>query len=484
MCEKSGKEKIKGEKILTIIKSNAPDLQNDLQDLVNLFYGETEKEELSHEELVIGETYYNRFSYANGDKIVEKSYPSSISSSFSSLRIKSLRKRYSKIALYDFLSKKENKTLPWGSLTGVRPTKLARELIESGEVKDYTITEFLKNEYKVSEPKAKLVSKILKNQRCIIKNDNLIDFYINIPICPTRCHYCSFISSEIDRVKDKVDEYVDCVIKEIRAVKEIIRRKAYIVRTVYIGGGTPSVLTPSQLARLLSEISFPVNEFTVECGRPDTITREKLEVLKEKGVTRISINPQTFCESTLKRIGRKHKVSDVLSAYELALEFGFNVNMDIIAGLPGERPAVFKRTVQTLLDLSPDNITLHTLSVKNGSIFKDEKEDFSAKYIPKMIDEAEKTLIDAGYKPYYLYRQKNQLGGLENVGFFRDDALCIFNVDSMEETSSIMAVGAGAISKRVFNLENRIEREANNKFIEDYIKNIDEMIERKKKLFL
>ena len=465
------------------VKSNMEDLRNDLQDLANLFYGEDKTFEINHEELVVGEVHYNRFYIESEEKTIEKTFENTISSSYSPLKIKSLRKRFSKVALYDFLSKKENRTLPWGSLTGIRPTKLARDLIENGEAKDYTITEFLMNEYRVSEQKAKLIPRILKNQRCIIKNDNLVDFYVNIPICPTRCNYCSFISSEIGRIKDRVDEYIDCVIKEINAVKELARKKAYIIRTVYIGGGTPSVLSASQLDRLLKEISFPVNEFTVECGRPDTITREKLQVLKERGVTRISINPQSFCEATLKRIGRKHTISDVLSAYEMALEYGFAVNMDLIAGLPGERPATFKKSIDTILELCPDNITLHTLSVKRGSILKDEKEDLSSKYIPKMLDEAENRLISAGYKPYYLYRQKHQLGGLENVGFFRDDALCIFNVDSMEETSSIIAVGAGAISKRIFNMENRIEREANNKFIEDYIANIDEMIERKKKLF-
>lgn len=466
------------------IKSNAEDLENDLQDLVNLFYGEEKNHQILHEELIVGETYYNRFFIENGDKNIEKNYENVISKSLSPLKIKSLRKRHAKNALYDFLSKKENKVLQWGSLTGIRPTKLARELIENGEAKDYTIAEFLQNTYKISEQKAKLIPRILKNQRCIIKNDNLVDFYINIPICPTRCSYCSFISSEIDRVKDKVDTYLDCVIKEINAVKEIVRKKAYIVRTVYIGGGTPSVLTASQLDRLLKEVTFPVNEFTVECGRPDTITREKLEVLKNRGVTRISINPQTFCEATLKRIGRKHKVVDVLDAYNLALEYGFVVNMDVIAGLPGEKPATFRKNIDTLLELCPDNITLHTLSLKNGARLKDEKEDLTIKNIHKMLDEAENKLIENGYKPYYLYRQKNQLGGLENVGFFRDDSLCIFNVDSMEETLSIIAVGAGAISKRIFNIENRIEREANVKFIEDYIKQIDQMIERKKKLFM
>ena len=468
---------------MVVLKSNAEDLQKDLQDLVNLFYDASCSFEIHHEELIVDDHYYNRFFIEENGKTLERTFEHLIDSSLSALRKKSLRKRYSKVSLYDLLSKKENKSLPWGSLTGIRPTKVARDAIELGETKEYTVTEFLRDEYRVSEEKAKLIPKILKNQKCIIKNDNLINFYINIPICPTRCNYCSFISSEIGRVKDIVEEYIDCLTKEIRAVKEIIRKKAYIVRTIYVGGGTPSVLSAQQLDRLLREVSFPVNEFTVECGRPDTITKEKLDVLKERGVTRISINPQTFCESTLKRIGRKHTVKDVLSAYELALEKGLSVNMDLIAGLPGERPAVFRKSISTLLDLAPDNITIHTLAIKNGSMLKDENEDLTNKYIFKMLDEAENKLMENGYKPYYLYRQKNQLGGLENIGFFRDDSLCIFNVDSMEDTSTIMAVGANAISKRVFNMENRIERQQNMKFIEDYIKNIDEMIEKKKKFF-
>ena len=243
------------------------------------------------------------------------------------------------------------------------------------------------------------------------------------------------------------------------------------------------MLSASLLDKLLFALNFPVSEFTVECGRADTITREKLSVLKKHRVTRLSINPQTFCEATLKRIGRKQKNSEVLSAYSLALEFGFIVNMDIIAGLPGEKLGIFKRTVNTLLELYPDNITVHTLSVKNGALLKNDVSSLSERDIVKMIDYAQSKLIENGYKPYYLYRQKNQLGGLENVGYFRDDKVCIFNIDSMEETNTVIGIGAGAISKRVFNIENRIERLPNVKFIGDYISRIDEMIEKKKKFF-
>ena len=273
------------------------------------------------------------------------------------------------------------------------------------------------------------------------------------------------------------------MIKELNAVKDIVKNKAYIVRTIYIGGGTPSVLSASQLDRLLSQINFPVSEFTVECGRPDTITGEKLDVLKKHNVTRLSINPQTFCEATLKRIGRKQKNSQVLEAYSLALEKGFYVNMDIIAGLPGEKFGIFKRTMTTLLELYPNNITIHTLSVKNGALLKNNTEVLNDKDIIKMVDYAENILAENGYKPYYLYRQKNQLCGLENVGYYRDDGVCVFNIDSMEETNTVIGIGAGAMSKRVYNIEKRIERQPNVKFIEDYISRIDEMIEKKKEFY-
>ena len=466
-----------------MVKSNKEEFIIELQDLCKLFNLDMDKSEIEHIEVQSPNKITNDFKCCidGTEKIYSYSYV--IDQSLSDLRKKSLRKRMVKNHLYLILSKSLNKTLPWGSLTGVRPTKFARDLIEYGEMKEHLVSEVLQRDYYVSKDKAQLVAAILKNQKCIIRNDNLIDLYINIPICPTRCLYCSFISSEIERVKDKVDLYIDCLIKEIEAVKEIIKNKAYIVRTIYIGGGTPSVLSAEQLDRLLNRVNFPVSEFTVECGRADTITEEKLDVLKRHNVTRLSINPQTFCEATLKRIGRKQKNIEIFNAYSKALERDFVVNMDVIAGLPGEKFGIFKRSINTLLELWPNNITVHTLSVKNGALLKDNQSLLDDKDINKMVDFAEKTLIEKGYKPYYLYRQKNQLCGLENVGYFRDDSVCIFNVDSMEETNTVIGLGAGAMSKRVFNLEHRIERQPNVKFIEDYIARIDEMIEKKKEFY-
>lgn len=465
------------------LTSNSEDLAKDLQDLVNLFFKESEEPfEIFHEEKIKNNEVTNKF-VLSGEKKGEYIKSFELESRITDLHKKSLRKRKSKVQLYEILSSITGKKLPWGSLTGIRPCKFARDLVDRGEIKDHLITETLVNEYKLSMDKAKLVFQTLKNQKCIIRNDNLVDLYINIPICPTRCSYCSFISSEYKSVQNLIDTYIDCVIKELNAVKELVKEKAYIIRTVYIGGGTPTVLSAEQLERLLKEILYQPTEFTVECGRPDTITRDKLEVLKKYGVTRISINPQTFCEATLKRIGRQHNNKDVLEAYSLALEYDFDINMDIIAGLPLEKFGIFKRTISRLLELYPQNITIHTLSVKNSAVLKSEQETLEDKDVPKMVEYSLNELRKNGYEPYYIYRQKHQLGGLENVGYARDKKFCIFNIDSMEDISSIIAVGANGISKRIYNYENKIEREQNCKFIQDYINRIDEMIEKKFKLF-
>ena len=464
-----------------MVESNKEELQLELNDLFNLF--EVSDIIVKHTEIDEKNKITNEFRYIKDGQEKSYSFTYDMENSLSDLRKKSLRKRMVKNQLYKILSENLNKTLPWGSLTGVRPTKLARDLIDYGEMKDYLVAEILERDYYVSHKKAELVASILRNQKCIIRNDNLVDLYINIPICPTRCVYCSFISSELSRVKDKVDIYIDAVIKEINAVKNIIKRKAYVVHSIYIGGGTPSVLTARQLDRLLNEVNFLPSEFTVECGRADTITDEKLDILKNHGVTRISINPQTFCEATLKRIGRKQKNKDILSAYQKALARDFVVNMDFIAGLPGEKLGIFKRTINTALELYPNNITVHTLSLKKGSTLFDNNGSVQDRDVEKMIDYAEDTLAKNGYKPYYLYRQKHQLSGLENVGYFRDGDVCIFNIDSMEETNTIIGVGANAISKRVYNIEHTIKRQPNVKFIEDYVDRIDEIIEKKEEFF-
>ena len=389
------------------------------------------------------------------------------------------------------MSKKFNKTFQWGTITGIRPTKIAYNLLEEGTPK-YLLEEHLIQKFRVSEVKAKLLKEVIANQKSIIKNEKLVDIFINIPICPSRCSYCSFISSVASQVEKIIPQYIDALLKEIAYIKSLILENSFIVRSIYVGGGTPTVLSAEQLDTILSELSYPSVEFTVEAGRPDTITREKLDVLKKNKITRICINPQTFSNKTLKTINRKHTVKDVIAAYSLALEYGFDINLDLIAGLPGEKFPTFKKSLNNAIEMAPSNITIHTLTLKKGSNIVENVENMEEFYknqsliekeTNKMIDYAHNTLMEEEYRPYYLYKQKNVSLGLENVGFTQKGHACIFNIDSMEDTCSILACGANAISKRIFFYENRIERCANVKFIEEYIKRVDEMIDRKKELF-
>ena len=394
-------------------------------------------------------------------------------------------KKRCKLALYDALSNYFNIQLPWGCLTGIRPTKLAYDLIKKG-VKLANLRSYLKTNYRVSEDKISLMLDILENQRPMEYNDNYVDFYVNIPFCTTKCSYCSFISAPLEKVQNYVTPYVDALLKEIEFAKKIIKEKCLFVKNVYVGGGTPTAIPATELDRILYSLKFPyAKEFTVEAGRPDTITKEKLDILKKHGVTRISVNPQTFNDKVLEKIGRSHSANETLNAYNLAKTYGFDINMDFIAGLPTETLKSFKNNIDTAISLSPNNITVHTLSLKNTSEFALTNQNiFKTTLAEKMVDYAHKTLTKNGYKPYYLYRQKNQLSNLQNVGYFKDNSICRFNIESMEESTTILACGANAISKRVFNLENRIEREANVKDIPTYIVRINDMLKRKEDLFL
>lgn len=392
-------------------------------------------------------------------------------------------KRYLKISLYDMLSQLTQKTMPWGSLTGIRPTKLFYELKKELGSSILAKNELI-NTFRVSPQKAEVVMEVTRNQSRIEINDNLVDLYINIPFCTTKCYYCSFISAPIAQCQQYVEPYIDALLKELNAVKQIINKNNYIVKSIYMGGGTPTALSHEQLDRILTQITYPVSEFTVEAGRPDTITKEKLDVLKKHGVTRISINPQTFSNRTLKQIGRAHSSQDIINAYNMALPYDFSINMDLIAGLSNESFNTFKNSLNKTLELHPDNITVHTLSVKRTSkLSEGEGDKGTVDEVTKMIDYSYKKLTEAGYSPYYLYKQKNMVGNLENLGYTLKNKECIFNIDSMEEVATIVAVGANAISKRFFSLTNRIERNANVKNLNDYISRIDEIISKKQEFF-
>lgn len=464
------------------IETNQEFLKNDIFEIVRVFFPENKvdvdfQQELTDELIVSKAT----ITFDNNTRTeVRNDTKPQINSM---IQQKKYMKRFAKLCLYKACAYLTKKDLPWGSLTGIRPTKIGYELIENG-IDKTILREILMRDFFISPKKAKLVSDTINNQSCIIRNDHLVDIYINIPICPSRCSYCSFISSEYKAVEKIVPDYIQALIKEIRAMKKLIIDKALVVRTMYIGGGTPSVLSAEQLDMLLDELAYPVNEFTVECGRADTITDEKLDVLKKHGVTRICINPQTFCKKTLKLIGRKVEPQEIFEKYVMALKRNFVVNMDFIAGLPGESLTTFKHTINTAMELEPHNVTIHTLSYKHGSVLMQEGGvQQSEKIVADMVEYAYDKLSQHGYKPYYIYRQKNQAEALENVGYAKKDTVCVFNIDSMEETTSILACGANAISKRVFDEGGRIERSANVKMIQDYIARLDEMIQRKVDLF-
>ena len=390
---------------------------------------------------------------------------------------KRLVKRYAKLSLYKAFSKFTGKDLPWGSLTGIRPTKLAYQQLEKeGEFSDFFI-----NTMKVSPEKTTLVEEVINSQKGIYSiDDENTDFFVFIPFCPSRCKYCSFISADIKSASKHVDEYVETLVDEINYSARFIKK----LRSIYIGGGTPVALPDHLLEKILCAID-KINtgvEYTVEAGRPDAITESNLRLLKKHGVTRICINPQTFCDKTLKLLGRNHSAEDVVEKYNLAKN-DFIINMDFIAGLTGENIDDFKSSIDMAVKLSPDNITVHTLCIKRGSYLAETEKRLSGEEVSNMVDYARELLKENGYSPYYLYRQKYMAGNLENVGYSKKGKACVYNVNVMEEISNTVACGANAISKRIFSNGQRIEREASPKDIVTYLSKIEQIKERKSKLF-
>lgn len=381
-------------------------------------------------------------------------------------------------------------SLPWGNLTGIRPTKIVMGMLEEGR-SEAEIKSFLREAHFVSEEKAELGIEIAKREMKLLSRvhyENGYSLYIGIPFCPTTCLYCSFTSFPICAYSNRTEAYIDCLIKEMEFVAETYRDK--LLDSVYIGGGTPTTLEANQLDRLLTALKkyfdfSTVQEFTVEAGRADSITREKLEVLKAHKADRISINPQTMRDETLKRIGRHHTVEETLAAYKMAREVGFeNINMDIILGLPGETEEDVQYTIDEIVKLRPDSLTVHSLAIKRASRLNKWIQEHGVESLHN-TDETMK-IAAAGAKkmemqPYYLYRQKNMSGNFENVGYATEGKYGIYNILIMEEKQTIVALGAGSITKVVFP-DGRIERTDNVKDVSLYIDKIDEMIERKRTL--
>ena len=392
--------------------------------------------------------------------------------------------------LYGLLCDHTGHELPWGNLTGIRPTKIPMALLDAGEDAEKAV-EYMQKTYLVSREKAALAVDIAARERRLLKALNYrngYSLYVGIPFCPSICLYCSFSSSPIRLWEDKVDDYLEALFKEIDASADLFREKE--LDTIYMGGGTPTTLSPAQMDRLLSKIETAfdlshLKEFTVEAGRPDSITADKLRVLRDHGIGRISVNPQTMNQHTLDVIGRRHTVEETTDAFYLARELGFdNINMDLIIGLPGEGPDEVRHTMEVLEKMDPDSITVHSLALKRATrlnLMKDIYREISFQNSAQIMDMTAKSCERSGLKPYYLYRQKNMAGNFENVGYAKEGKACLYNILIMEEVQSILALGAGASTKLVY-ARDRIERVENVKDIRSYIDRIDEMIDRKKKI--
>lgn len=404
-------------------------------------------------------------------------------------QIKKATKEAIKRSMYKVLMRIHNSYVPWGILTGIRPVKIVHTLLDQG-MDDEAIRENLKKNYLVYDEKIDLALDIAKRERSFIYpiDKNKISLYVSIPFCPTRCYYCSFPANPLKQFGHLRKEYVDKLIEEVKGLAKLLEETNKEIETLYIGGGTPTALEAKELDTLITALYkeldlSKIKEFTVEAGRPDSITREKLEALKKHNVSRISINPQTMNDETLVKIGRDHKVSEIVDCFNIARELGFdNINMDLILGLEGENLEMVRNTLEEIKKLSPESLTVHTLAIKRASKLKENIENYELtqyEEMIKMIDLSMEYAKDMGLNPYYMYRQKHMLGNLENIGYAKDGYECIYNIQIMEEKQSNYAVGAGAISKFVYVDEDRIERVENVKNVEQYITRVDEMINRK-----
>lgn len=475
------------------ISFNQKEFEYDAYTLVKAFFPKEEVKMFYIQEEQVPDECENRISIEYGEQVVIRLSLGEISleggEDYDQEEDRKVRKNKLKQVLYKLLSQATGQTLPWGNLTGIRPTKIAMGLIESG-MSNAQAAEYMRNTYFTSNEKTALAITIANRERELLKDidyENGYSLYVGIPFCPSICLYCSFSSSPLERWRDQVDAYLDALLKELDFIAEAMKDK--VLDTIYIGGGTPTTLEPYQIRRLLSHISekFPVEqvkEYTVEAGRPDSITREKLQALREFPVTRISVNPQTMNQATLDLIGRKHTVEDTRHAFALARECGFdNINMDLIVGLPREQKEDVQRTLEEIKKLDPDSLTVHSLAVKRAArlnMFKDQYQEMGFINNQEIMNLAMEYAHDCQMGPYYLYRQKNMCGNLENIGYAKVDKAGIYNILIMEEKQSILAAGAGASTKFVFQNGERIERAENVKDVANYISRIDEMIERKR----
>lgn len=401
----------------------------------------------------------------------------------------SFLERKTVLLLFELLKKATGYVPPWGILTGVRPAKLMTTLCE--EKGEEEACEYFRNELLVSEEKTSLALSVAKKEKPIIEKSkkNSFSLYISIPFCPTRCSYCSFVSHSNESAKKLMPKYVELLCRELEETAKISKELSLSLESIYIGGGTPTALSAELLKKLTlcvkENFNIPENcEYTIEAGRPDSVDDEKLDVIKNSSATRISINPQTFNDSVLEVIGRKHTGQMTEDALLAARRHGFdNINMDLIAALPTDTVESFEKTLQKTLSFEPENITVHTLALKRSSfIVTEEKERGDAETAQEMLSLAFKTLSENGYEPYYMYRQSKCVGNLENVGWAKKGFECEYNIYMMEECHTVLACGAGAVTKLRSPVSKNIERIFNFKYPYEYINRFDELLERKKRV--
>lgn len=453
-------------------------LENELMDVTRMF--KRCPKEITHSFRFEEGVFYNTF-VIDGERYDTKDR----AEVENELVFKRLERRFAKLALYKILSEKYGQTMPWGALTGIRPTKLAY-----GEIENDRDFKTLFQTMGVDEKNILLIEQILKAQEGIYeKKDGNVDLFVSLPFCPSKCAYCSFITAPIEKTRAFVPAYLESLEKELFEAKDYLKN----LRSIYVGGGTPFALDRAELERVLRATKpifaqYPQAEYTVEAGRPDVFTDEKLRLLQDYGVTRICINPQTFSDETLQKIGRKHTVADLYKAFQLAEKYGFDVNVDLIAGLEGEDVATFINSVEKAVQTGAENITVHCLSLKSGAKLKEEllgeeRENWEKDCVSDMVLASREILSGNGYQPYYMYRQKYQLGNNENVGWTKPNKACVYNIDVMEETTDNFAVGANAVSKRVFHDKGLICRFASQKDLKTYIENVDGTILKRREFF-
>ena len=535
------------------VQLNEPDFEYDIHSLVKAFYPQHDvlvkampREEFPESvfHLVVN---YDQKNHMIDFKFYEQEKMTLGGSVLVDFADRKKTKNELKQQLYYLLTLYAGKTLPWGTLTGIRPTKIPMELLEEGKSED-EIRSYMKETYFASDEKIELSLAVAKRELELLSRidyENGYSLYVGIPFCPSTCLYCSFTSYPLAKWANRMDEYLDALEKEIAFTAEVCKHK--VLNSVYIGGGTPTTLSAEQMDRLLTMIGSyfgiadeqgrmiyadehmndadvadetqnsmdeaksengSINaegnaagsicengkarkqtqllEFTVEAGRPDSITREKLEVIHKHNISRISINPQTMKEETLRLIGRQHTVQQTIDSFKLAREVGFdNINMDLIVGLPEETIEDVRETMRQLEELDPDNITVHSLAIKRAARLRMQKEQYENLHIEntaQTIDLTAECCHEMGLEPYYLYRQKNMAGNFENVGYAKPGKAGVYNILIMEEKQTIMALGAGATTKVVFEDGKRIERVGNVKDITNYLERVDEMVERKREL--